>query len=567
LRRSIVAYELFYDRLKVYSLVTGSLRRVKTILILLIGVSLLHGSFQGWAILSPPGAEIDTYFYATFLGGGSGDIVRDVAVDSMGNMVVVGSTYSEDFPALNAYQPTYAGGFTDNIHVVGGEGFVAKLSQEGELVWSTFLGGSGLDGCLEVGIFDEEIVVIGVTGSTDFPVVGGVGQQTYGGGETDGFVAVLSSDGELLRSTYFGGSETDSPDDMVIDADGRLMFTGYTASSDLPATGDAHQSSKNGDTDGFLAVMDPESFEMSYLTYFGGSERDGASEAATGPDNDIYVSGWTQSSDFPVTGDTFQSTITGSERDIFLVRFSEAGQLEYATYLGGSEMEDCFGMEVDSEGCAILSGRTWSSDFPTANAIQPEYSGVEVDSLVTKFSPDGGELVFSTFLGYRGWDTLHRVCVDEEDNIILTGIADSDDFPVVNAFQETKNAGVDIYMIMLDPEGVPLFSSYLGGSSGELPWSILHEDGVLYITAHVSSDDIIVSDDAYQTAKAGGEDGYLFRFELDRYLGDQPPVEWQQPEEPTEEGGDLSYWTSYIVIVGAVALLGVAWTLYSRRQG
>ena len=543
------------------------MRRVKTVLILLIGVSLLHGPFQAWAVIASPGAEMDTYFYATFLGGGSGDIVRSIAVDSTGNMVVVGSTYSEDFPVLNAYQPTYAGGFTDDIHVVGGEGFVAKLSQEGELLWSTFLGGSGLDGCLEVETFGEEIVVIGVTGSTDFPVVGGLGHQTYGGGETDGFVAVLGSDGELLRSTYFGGSEVDRSEDMVIDGAGRLVFTGYTASSDLSVTGDAHQAGKKGDTDGFLAVMDPESFEMSYLTYFGGSGRDGASEAATGPDDDIYVSGWTQSTDFPVTGDAFQSTITGSERDIFLVRFSEAGQLEYATFLGGSEMEDCFGMEVDSTGCAILSGRTWSSDFPTADAIQPEYSGVEVDSLVTKFSPDGGELVFSTFLGYRGWDTLHRVCVDGEDNIILTGIADSDDFPVINAFQESKNAGIDAYIIMLDPEGAPLFSSYLGGSDMELPWSILYEDGVLYVTAHVSSGDIMVSDDAYQAAKAGGEDGYLFRFELDRYLEDQPAAEWQPPEEPTEEGGGMSYWTSYIVIVGAVALLGAAWTLYSRRMG
>jgi len=112
-------------------MVTGSLRRVKTVLILLIWVSLLHGSVKAWAMLSPPEAEIADYFYATFLGGGSGDIVRDIAVDSAGDMVVVGSTYSEDFPALNAYQPTYAGGFTDDRHLVGGEGFVAKLSQEG----------------------------------------------------------------------------------------------------------------------------------------------------------------------------------------------------------------------------------------------------------------------------------------------------------------------------------------------------------------------------------------------------------------------------------------------------
>jgi hypothetical protein len=543
------------------------LRRVKTVLFLLIGVSLLNGSVKAGAMLSSPNAEIDTYYYATFLGGGSGDIVRDVAVDSAGNMVVVGSTYSEDFPVLNAYQPTYAGGFTDDMHVVGGEGFVAKLSQEGELLWSTFLGGSGLDGCLGVEMFGGEIVVMGVTNSTDFPVVGGAGQQTYRGEGADGFVAVLDPDGELLRSCYFGGSETDAPDDMVIDDDGRLVFTGYTSSSDLPVTEDAHQRSRNGETDGFLAVMDPESFEMIYLTYFGGSGRDGASEVSTGPDNDIYISGWTQSTDFPMTGDAFQGTITGSERDIFLVRFSEAGQLEYATFLGGSDMEDCFGMEVDSEGCAILSGRTWSSDFPTANAVQPEYSGVEVDSLVTKFSPDGAELVFSTFLGYAGWDTLHRVCVDEEDNIILTGIADSDDFPVLNAFQETKNAGVDIYIIMLDPDGSPLFSSYLGGSSGELPWSILYEDGFVYITAHVSSGDILVSEDAYQSTKASDEDGYLFRFELDRYLEDNPAEDWQPAEEHTGEGVGISYWTSYIVVVGAVALLGAAWTLYSRRMG
>jgi hypothetical protein len=96
---------------------------------------------------------------------------------------------------------------------------------------------------------------------------------------------------------------------------------------------------------------------------------------------------------------------------------------------------------------------------------------------------------------------------------------------------------------------------------------MLYVDGYLYITAHVSSGDILVSEDAYQSTKASDEDGYLFRFELDRYLEDHPAEDWQPAEEHTGEGVGISYWTSYIVVVGAVALLGAAWTLYSRRMG
>jgi hypothetical protein len=527
-------------------------------------IFLLLTPITAFGLMVSPDTQLEGYFYGSYLGGAGLDDIRDLILDPEGNMIVMGGTFSPDFPVKEAYQQNYAGGVQpEEPPYYGGDGFIAIFSDTGEMIWSTFMGGSLLETCERGVLVGDEIIVCGVTNSQDLPIMGDVGQGSYGGGLGDGFLAVYSMDGELLRSSYFGGSGGDMPEDIILCDDGDVIMVGYTDSDELPVTGNAIQSDLNGETDGFILKLDPQSFEISYLSYFGGSDSDSIGDIEINPVDGFYLTGFTISNDFPGTdAPTFQSSITGSERDIFLARFNEAFELEYATYLGGSSMDDCFGLAVDSQGSAILSGRTWSPDFPMVDAYQSEYSGVEVDGFYSKFSPGGDSLVFSSYLGYSGWDTLNRVCVTLDDGIFLAGMADTSDFPVVSGFQESKRIGTDIYLLLLDPEGNHVFGSYLGGDGMEHPWNCVVADGYVYIVAQTASSDIMTSDDAFMGDYAGDTDGYIFRLNLEEYLAHAESGENQ------EEESDLlsSYWVSYIIVTVFVVAVFAGWYLYTKKM-
>ena len=515
-------------------------------------------------LLVSPETQVEGYFYGSYLGGSGRDDIRDLFLGSDGNMIVLGGTFSPDFPVVDAYQDTFGGGVQpEEPPYYGGDGFVAMFSAGGDMIWSTFLGGSMLENCERGVLVGDEIIVCGVTNSDDLPIVGGLGQVSYGGGLGDAFLAVYSTGGELLRGSYFGGSGADMPEDIIVCEDGDVIMVGYTDSDDLPVTGNALQSNLNGETDGFILKLDPQSLEIRYLSYFGGSDRDSVGDIEINPVDGFFLTGNTNSGDFPGTdAPVFQSSITGSERDIFLARFNEAFELEYATYLGGSEMEDCFGLAVDSQGSAILSGRTWSPDFPVVDAFQSEYSGVEVDGFYAKFSPEGDSLVFSSYLGYSGWDTLNRICVTPDDGVFLAGMADTSDFPVVSGFQGSKRSGTDIYLLLLDSDGNHLFASYLGGGGMEHPWDCVFDDGYVYIVAQTASSDIITSDDAFMGYYAGDTDGYIFRLSLEEYLANA------ESDVTQEDGTGLlsSYWVSYIVVTIFVVGVFAGWYLVSKKM-
>ena len=505
----------------------------------------------------------EEYFYASYLGGSGYDVIRDMVLNSAGEMILVGTTFSTDFPIQDAYQPTYAGGVRpEEPPIYGGDGFITMISNTGEIVWSTFHGGSMLDFCERVVTVGDEIIIAGVTNSQDLTIIDGDDQVSYNGGQSDVFVAVYSIVGELLRSVYLGGSGAELIEDIVINHEGELLLVGFTESNDLPVTMDAYQDNIRGEADGFLVKMDPSNLDVLYLSYFGGSGRDGIGNIALNPTGGFYISGYTDSGDFPLTDNAFQSSIVGSERDTFLTLFSDELQLEYSTYLGGSAMEDCFDLAVDSLGSAILSGRTWSDDFPTINAFQPQYSNIEVDGFYTKFSPDGESLEFSSYLGYSGWDTLNRLCITEDDDIVLAGMADTSDFPVVNGFQESKHEGTDIYILMLDSDGNHIFASYLGGNGMELPWGCINQGSKLYLVAQTTSSNMITSSDALMNIYAGDTDGYFFTLDLEEYLD-----ALEQNEESDEGSSNISsYWASYYIVTILSVCIFAGWYIYNRNR-
>ncbi|MFX0091418.1 MAG: SBBP repeat-containing protein [Candidatus Hodarchaeota archaeon] len=380
--------------------------------------------------------------FSTFLGGSSRERGHDIVVDAEGNCYVIGYTRSGDFPTKNAFQSTPSG---------EGDVFVTKLNATGNgLIFSTYFGGSESEGYSGYGYtkFPNAIMVdaegnsfiTGYTESSDFPTLNAY-QTSHGGGK-DVFVAKLNATGNgLVFSTYFGGSNDDYGYDLTIDATGNIYITGETGSSDFPVTSNAYQSIYGGYGDAFITKLDATGTGLMFSTYLGGNASDGAYGTVVNAAGYCYITGYTYSSDFPVTPHTYQSTRNGS-KDIFVTKLNATGTgLAFSTYLGGRGFDEGFGIAVDGVGNCVVVGATSSSNFPTKNAYQDHFGGLDDDVFVTKLNATGNGLVFSTYLGGDGIQVGLGIAVDAAGNSYITGFTFSRAFPTKNAYQDHFGGG------------------------------------------------------------------------------------------------------------------------------
>jgi hypothetical protein len=309
--------------------------------------------------LNPGGSSL---IYSTYLGGSGTDVAFGVVVDSSGAAYITGSTASTGFPgtSVSTLQPVYGGGPSD--------AFVTKLSPADTLVYSTYLGGNGLDigGGIAVDSSGNAYVAGSTESSTDFPVHSAL-YSTFGGGTSDAFVTVINPTGTAyVYSTYLGGSGADAGDGIAVDSTGAYIV-GTTESSNFP-TMSAYQSTYGGNTDAFVTKLNPAGSALLYSTYLGGSGFDAGAAIAVDGTNNAYVTGQTASSDFPTASPT-QSALGGGN-DAFVSELGASGSpLVFSTYLGGSEDEDDGGdygaIAVDSTNNIYVTGNTASSNFPT----------------------------------------------------------------------------------------------------------------------------------------------------------------------------------------------------------
>jgi hypothetical protein len=295
--------------------------------------------------------------------------------------------------------------------------------------------------------------VTGYTGSTNFPTANPL-QPTYGGGSSDAFVAKLNPSGSaLVYSTYLGGRKLDTGYGIAVDSTGNAYIMGYTQSTDFPVTPGAFRKMCNsGCGDTFVAKINSAGSALAYSTYLGGGlipnnpDETGGGIAVDGAGN-AYVTGGTGSTDFPVTPGAFQTTCNGgsncaADGDAFVSKLNPTGSaLVYSTYLGGSNSDFGSTIAVDSAGSAYVTGYTGSTNFPTANPLQPTYGGGSSDAFVAKLSPSGSSMVYSTYLGGSELDGGNGIAVDGSGNAYLAGITSSTDFPTMNPLQSTSGGG------------------------------------------------------------------------------------------------------------------------------
>ena len=437
-------------------------------------------------------------FYATFLGGSSGSWAFALAVAPGGDVVLAGVTGSSDFP-------TTAGAYDRSLDG-SNDAFVARLDPAGRsLVYSTFLGGGGADRIWSVALDKEgSVYVTGDTTSTDFPTTPNAYRGAFGGGVSDAFVAKLSPDGAtLVYSTFLGGEAADLGTAITADATGTAFVAGATYSAGFP-TANATRTTLGGTEDAFVAKFDPEG-GISFSTYLGGSgEEFGGGSLVLDATGNLYLSGGTTSTDFPVTLDAVDATLSGGS-DAFIARLDPVdGSVRYATYLGGSGVDGSDSLAVDPSGKVVVAGVTGSRDFPvTDGAFQTTFGGGTTDAFVAALRPDG-TFGFGTYLGGGSDEFNVFVGTDSDGAIAVTTDTWSTDFPLTPDALNLSGKLDDVTLSILSPDaGTLRFSTYLGGSHTEYPHAIGIGAGTIAIAGETSSPDFPVTADAWNTSFLG----------------------------------------------------------------
>jgi Calx-beta domain-containing protein/beta-propeller repeat-containing protein len=369
--------------------------------------------------------------YSTYLGGAGQDNGTSIAVDATGNAYITGFTDSTDFPVKNALQSTKKGNFN---------AFVVKLDTAGSVLNSTLFGGSIIDYGSSIAVDSAgNTYFAGLATSPDIPMISAL-QPTHGG-LVDIYVAKIDSSGtRLVFSTYLGGSGIEGANSIAVDSAGNIYLTGMTSSLDF-RTMNALQTTRGGGIfDAFVVKLNASGTQILYSTFLGGSGEDRAFRIAVDAVGSAYVTGDTDSIDFPVRN-ALQPTKGGSS-DAFVAKLNPDGKaLAYSTYLGGTGIDGGTAIAVDSSGSAHVAGFTRSNDFPTASALQRMFGGGSYDAFLTRLSPGGTALDYSTYMGGGGIDTAFGVAVDSGGNAHVMGVTDSSNFPTANALQRTFGGG------------------------------------------------------------------------------------------------------------------------------
>lgn len=371
-------------------------------------------------ILNPQGSDLVA---STLLGGidpNDLNVGQAIAIDNNGNAYVTGNTNSLTFPTFNAFQSTLDG-FNN--------AFVTELNPTlSAPLYSTYLGGNGTD--QGNGIAVDSSGNIFVTGTTlkiglspnTFPTTPGAFQTTYGGGFSDAFVArfdpSLTGTSTLIYSTFLGGTKGDGGHSIAIDSSLNAYVTGSTASSNFPIISGAYQSILLGVQNAFVTKLNPTGTALIYSTYLGGNARDSGSGITIDSSNNAYITGFTDSINFPTTCDAFQRKLasTPPNSNAFFTKLNAGGtDLIYSTYLGGNGNDNGLGIALDGNGNIYITGFTESSNFPiTPDAYQTSLNGT-ANAFITKFgflpiirslSPNFGPTLGGTLVTIRGTNFL-----------------------------------------------------------------------------------------------------------------------------------------------------------------
>jgi len=386
--------------------------------------------------------------WATYFGGtgsaSTGNTGCNIASDKRGNIYIAGTTYDTGFATKGAYQVNNAG---------GGDDFLAKFSPLGNLLWCTYYGGSNTDYALGLKADPNgNVFLSGWTYSNSGIATKGA-FQTSNTGNGEAFIASFSSNGSLKWATYYGGTSQNEGFCNAVDSKGNVMLAGLTNSTGMATAGTYQTSYAGGSADAFLVQFDSTG-SRNWATYFGGTGYEYATGLAVDANDNIYMSGFTNSTKGIATSATHQ-TVLGGSSDAFLSKFSVSGALEWATYYGGSDFDEGFGVATDSCGFVYLTGSTHSdTGIATSGAYQTSISPSIGHVFLAKFN-DTGSLVYGTYYAGNQTENGYGIAIDSKKDIYISGQTSSTSGIATSSGYQTSFGGNEDAFLAKFSQGQP----------------------------------------------------------------------------------------------------------------
>jgi hypothetical protein len=397
-------------------------------------------------------------------------------VDKNGNIFVAGGTREGLKITDDAFQKNYKG-HTDN-DVTGGDAFLMKLSPRGEIIYSTYIGGSKSENyCLRIALDDFDNVYVGfTTESPDLPVSNNAYQKSIKG-EEDHYIIKFSNDCRYIASTYLGGSGGDHWTTLAIHNNALYLF-GKSLSQDFPTTQNVIQkvydASAPPDTsqpwmagDITITALSLNLDKVSYSTYLGGKSLDYIRAYSFDLDGKIILVGGTYSDNFPATKNAYKKSMVGEQEGFLTIINKNLSTIDYSTFIGGDSTDQVNSIFVEEADNIILAGETKSPDFPiTSDAVNGKYIGGNADGFIMKFNLKSNKLVYSSFIGGSKTDRLKYITKTDNQKYVLVGTSASKDFPVTeSALYKSITGGMDLTIMILDKTLKNIeYSTYGGGS-------------------------------------------------------------------------------------------------------
>jgi hypothetical protein len=381
------------------------------------------------------------------------DKAEGITCEFLGNTYVVGHVNGSEMSETSQSINTFNGG--------GFDGYIRKVNIYGQELWTSFIGGSGNDYCTSViPSSDNNIIVVGNTNSTD--IFGGTANSNYQGGNQDAFCAKLSRDGEVIWSTYIGGTGDDYAQDLSVDSNGNIYLVGKTSSTEVIYNSLPQTQYGGGTYDGFVTRINAFG-EIEKFSFLGGSGTDDVKDLTIDEQGNIYICGNTAGVDEISSHATMP--YFGGVSDAFVTCLNDELQLTWAEYVGGAGSDLFNSIDLDTAGNIVLGGNTNSGPIAflsNSGSLTPN----NMEGMIVCFTPMG-TVLWSSFVNGSGIEAISDVHVDLFGNIYVGGTTDSGNLLSVEAFQSQISGGIDAFIAQYSSEGDLKWQSFLGGTSND----------------------------------------------------------------------------------------------------
>lgn len=445
--------------------------------------------------------------WSRLYGGAANEQAAATGIDASGNVYIAGTTLSDNLDLGS-------GGFQATLDEQE-DGFVAKFSPEGVLIWASYYGGDGTDEIFGLTVDPSNNVwIVGSTKSTGFPVSAAASGP---GGNGDAFVTKFDAAGNRIFSKLYGGTSGDQANAIVSLTDAEIFVTGETTSSDFPATAGTFQDGNIPDSGGDAFIMKIDgSGTITWASYYGGNAGDEALDITTDAAGNPIIVGNTASTNLPTVAPGLATNAGG--RDAFVAKFNGAdgSSLTFASYLGGIGDDFARGVSTDTNDNILTVGYTESDEITFVPTPSNFYNGGTSDAFIAKHNAVGVALDIS-YHGGIGQDRAWGVTTDVLNNVYINGHTESANFPISGAtgevIQSEKDLEQDAFFSIFNESMVIQYSTYLGGDQEDFSYDLAYDNDRLrvYILGNTRSDNLPIT---IGSTVSDVNDAYVFAVDL-----------------------------------------------------